>query len=62
MKTKKEEIYNFLKENKISFNQKEIKRKTGITIPTLIKWIPILERESKITVNKYSNVKMVKAI
>jgi len=62
----KEKIYNFLKEKRFSFSQKELHRMAKVSYITVLKWIPVLEKEGKITIREYphfpSSIKMVKAI
>jgi len=37
----------------------EIKRKTGISLPTIGKYIPLLEKENRIVIRKFGNAKAV---
>lgn len=57
----KEKIYNFLAENKNNeFNVKQISKKLGISYPTVLKWVDVLNAEGLISVADYGNVKIVR--
>ncbi len=61
----KEKIYEFLKENTGKrFNILEIKKQTGLSYNTCLKWISVLaeekERKPPVMMEDYGNVKLVR--
>ncbi len=60
----KEKIYNFLKENSPKrYNLSQLKRETGISYPTILKWVEVLiveqDRNPKLNVEDYGSIKLV---
>lgn len=55
----KDKILKFLNKNNDLINLKDISRKTGLSYPTVLKYVEMLNLEGKITIKDYGNVRLV---
>lgn len=56
----KDKILKFLtKHKKNRFSLTEISLKTGLSYPTILKWVNVLEAEGKLNQRDYKNIKLI---
>lgn len=56
----KDQILNFLVKHKGNrFSLTEVSLKTGVSYPSVLKWINVLDAENKIEQRDYKNIKLV---
>ena len=63
MKSKRDELLEWLKSNlNKPMSVKQISEESGISYPTVLKWIQVLSSERKISMIDLKNVKLVTAV